>query len=460
MKLLTLTFISGLLLATPAAFAGDLEWSGTYRIEATKVNAAAMNDSERNKQYLLQHLILNPKITVYDGVTIHTRFDIMNSTAYPNSQVGQFFGSGVSGSGGNNPQVNVTSENEKAEFIDVNQLYLTYAHEFGVLTAGRAPIHFGLGMTYNAGNGAFDHWFDNRDMIAYKVMTGNLSFMVAAAKIAENDVSYSDDVDDYIGQVMYENPETDLKIGLLYRIRHGGRQGNDAPGATKSDPYQTNYMNFTISRYVTQSLKFGLEAGMQKGKTGVLSGASNVELDGFGAVLELDYVPKESKHNAYLKAGIASGDDPTTPLTNESFVFDRNYDVAFLLFNHPLGNFDIFRTSEIRNTANPAYDSIDEEAISNVFFISPSYRYKWSDKFDTLFGLTYARLSTDPLSGASVDKEVGFEVDATLTYKPYDGVQWVTRLGVFAPGAAFEGGNNNYTTNTVLGLETKAAITF
>lgn len=472
MKLFSLL---SLILGCVSANAGDLEWSGGYRVEGVKVNKPEMNGSERNKQYILHHLVLSPKINAYDGVTIYSRFDVMNSVAYPNSQVGQFFGNGVNNDNttptGTPGATNTLSENQSADFIAVNQLYLTYAHEFGLLTVGRAPLHFGLGMSYNGGFGAFDHWFDNRDMVAYKFVTGNLSFMPAVAKLSEKDPGFSDDVDDYMMQVQYENPETDLKIGLLYRNRHAGRHGNDTPGnpifgdassvpAAGVSPFKGQYWNFFISRFVTESFRFGIEGGVQKGQTGVQAGGSGVTMNGFGAALELDYIPKASNFHAFLRAGIASGDDPSTPGEYEGFIFDRNYDVAFLLFNHPMGNFDVFRNGAIRDTTtNTASRLIDEDAISNVMYFAPSFKYKWTERFDSTFGLTYAQLDSDPLN-VGVDKAVGYEVDVTLNYKPHDGVQWVNRIGVFAPGDAYKGGTNGYSTNTVIGLETKAAITF
>ena len=105
-------------------------------------------------------------------------------------------------------------------------------------------------------------------------------------------------------------------------------------------------------------------------------------------------------------------------------------------------------------------ESPDIETISNVLYIAPHFSYKWSERWHTQLGLTYAQLSSDSLS-TGVDKDVGFEVDVTLKYRPYEGVQWINRVGVFAPGGAFKGGvANNFGTETVFGIETKAAITF
>lgn len=460
------------------AHAGDLEWSGLYRIEGVKVENADISALEKNKQYMLHHLVLSPKITAYDGLTIQGRFDIMNAGGYPNSQLGQFFGSGLGNPAAaqNSDTNNILSDRQQSEMIAINHLYLTYAHEFGVLTVGRAPIHFGLGMSYNAGAGVFDHWFDNRDLVAYKFSTGNLSFMPVVAKVVEDDIGFEDDINDYMLNVQYQNPDTELTLGLMYRIRHAARHGNSIPGApvfgdgTSTSAqglagFKGEYWNIFFSRWIGSSFKVGLEAASQKGDTGVTAGGGFVELDGYGVALELDYIPKDGSFNYSLRAGVASGDDPNTPNSYEGFMFDRNYDVAFLLFNHPMGQYDVFRTAGNRNTnpTNPQEmpsSRADEETISNVFYIAPSMKYKWNSKFDTQLGLTYAQLNSDPLVGASVDKAVGFEVDITLTYKPYDNVQWVNRVGIFAPGGAFEGAPGQFETDTVYGLETKAAITF
>lgn len=449
----------------------DIEWSGNYRFEGVKIENAEMDNIERNKQYMLQHLVLSPKITAYDGITIYGRFDILNANAYPNSQMGQFFGSGIgSATPTNADNSNALSERQSADFIAVNHLYLTYAHEFGLLTVGRAPLHFGLGMAYNAGTGAFDHWFDNRDMVSYKFVTGNLSFTPMMAKVVENDIGFEDDISDYMFQMMYENPDTELKLGLMYRSRHVTRYGNDVPAAplfgdgTSVSPqgtagFEGEYWNLFFSRWVGESFKIGLELATQKGETGVLAGGGNVEIDGYGVALEMDWMPKDSNWSASLKAGTASGDDPDTVNSYEGFVFDRNYDVAFLLFNHPLGQYDLFRTAGIRDTSATASSRADEEAISNVVYISPSIKYKWSGKFDTQLGLTYAQLNSDPLSGIDVEKSVGYEVDISLNYKPYDNVQWINRIGFLSPGKAFDGGGQFRSENSY-GLETKAAITF
>jgi hypothetical protein len=303
---------------------------------------------------------------------------------------------------------------------------------------------------------------------------GNITFTPAISKVVEKDPGFGDDIDDYMFQVQYENPETDLKLGAFYRVRKAGKFGNAAPSSpvfgdgasstANSAGFKGEYLNLFFSRWIGDSFKIGFEGATQKGSTGVISSGGTVEMSAYGIAMEMDWMPKASSFHAGLNLGVASGDDPSTINTYEGFTFDRNYDVAFLLFNHPMGQYDIFRSAGNRNTSNSTIQNLpasraDEEAISNVMYFAPHFKYKWSDKFDSQFGLTYARLTSDPLSGVAVDKSVGLEIDVTLSYKPHENVQWVNRFGIFAPGAAFKGGGQ-FEPSTVYGLESKAAINF
>ena len=150
-------------------------------------------------------------------------------------------------------------------------------------------------------------------------------------------------------------------------------------------------------------------------------------------------------------------------------MFDRNYDVAFLMFNHPLGQYDVLRTAYANNTnttvpagvgrAVAASAMYDVETISNALFASVGVNYKWAEKYAFGTQITYGQLNKDPLN-SGVDSGLGFEVDLLMKYMPFDGFQWISRVGMLSPGGAFEGGTNSFTTGTAFGIETKAAISF
>jgi hypothetical protein len=169
--------------------------------------------------------------------------------------------------------------------------------------------------------------------------------------------------------------------------------------------------------------------------------------------------------------GLASGDDPLTA-NFEGFTFNRNYDLGFLLFNHPMGQFDAFGTNIQRNrsacTSLPSCakyangDSADEETVSNVLYIAPQVDYKASERWTWRNRLIWAQLQKNPwpTAGNNVAKDVGFEWDTAFIYQPHERVQWHNELGVFSPGSAFKGGSAGFATELTYGFTSRASISF
>jgi hypothetical protein len=494
---ITLSFLTTSLFLNSSAQA-DIEWSGVYRIEAININnpdlggkrfGDANTHGKREQNYALSHLVLRPKIVASDGLTIYGQFDIFNNAAYPNSQLGQTWGSGVNT--GTAPdstgQSNTLSSNQKAESIQVSQLYLTLTQEYGSLVAGRVPLQFGLGMTHSAGRGLFDHWYDTDDLVGYKFVFGNLWVMPMVGKNAEGNINMnSDDVNDWMIQAEYENPETDISAGVFYKLRQGGdgtgtaggpvsMGGDGAAGAGSEVLGGTGAKNSgkvnmkTVSLFIlkdTPRYRLGMEATFQSGETGVVTTGGtgdNVTMGGYGVAAEFEYRPEESKWKWGLKAGLASGDDPTTPGKFDGFIFNRNYDVAMLMFNHPLGADDFMRTRLVTgNVRDPNKDiaAADVEAISNAIYAAPSARYNFSDRWSVDNTLITGWLTTNPLgAGNDPGKNLGFEWDLSVNFTPRKGVMWVNQAGMLFPGQVWKG-NGNYDASFGFGVQTKAAISF
>lgn len=474
MRTLNSLFLTLFIFAGATAQAGDLQWAGTYRAEGVGIKNSELDGNE-NKAYMLHHLVLRPTITAFDGFTIYSRFDIMNSsnTNFPTNQLGQYFGSGVNatpGTAGTNANnSNTLSGNVRSDTLAVNELYMTYAVEYGVLTVGRAPVHFGLGITYNNGHGPFDHWFDNKDMVAFKFVTGNFFVMPAIAKNVEGNLGSEDEVNDYMIQIQYESPESESIFGAFYKARRSNTSSNDSPGApvfgdaaVTSNTLGSKLEDYNI--YFTQKMddfKIAVEMAFSSGKSGVKTNdGSEVSINGQAMIMEASWLPKESHWNSVLKLGYVSGDDPNTPNVYEGYLIDPNYDIAFLMMNHKMGQYDVFRTSYFNNTspAVSASNLPDVEVISNAMFVSANTGYKFNEKWETKANLAWANLQQAPVVGAS--KSAGFELDLELHFVPIKGIKWINRAGMMFPGDAFKGVNSQFNNGFAYGLETKAAISF
>ena len=482
------------------AQAADVTWGGTYRVEATKISNPELSSAKSNKSYLLHHLVLAPKIVAADGITIYSRLDFFNNASFGISQTGQVYSvaGDTLGSGPGNPANGGTSSNfnnsnpmsrtQNAGTMAITALYVSWAQEFGQLVVGRTPVEFGLGTLFNAGNGLFDHYIDTKDIVGYKLIFGNLSIFPMIGKVSEGQVGDEDDVNDYLIHVQYDNPESDLAIGVIYQTRISTFGGNDLPISTTSDigttvggtPSAPTYTPATrvdgsktttwgiFAKRASGDFHIGLEADMLSGDTGLRTNAGQgVGLNGLGIAGEIAWKPQDRKISAGVKAGFATGDDQGTPDTYEGFAFSKNYDVGLLMFNHPLGQRDMLRTNSVGSAPRDAVtgattvrNQIDSEAISNAVYIAPSLKYQWKDSLSVGGNVVYGILNKDPIAGAGTDKNLGFEVDMNVQWKPYERLTWITEIGALFPGAAWQGGTLGLEKTFAYGAVTKAAISF
>ena len=473
----------------PLAQAADVTWGGTYRVEAIKVSNPELSSAKSNKSYLLHHLVLAPKIVAADGLTIYSRLDLFNNNVFGITQVGQInsvagdtMGNGPgAGASTNSNDSNPFSRTQRAGMLGVTSLYVSWAQEFGQLIVGRTPVEFGLGTAFNAGNGLFDHYIDTKDMIGYKLVLGNISVFPMVGKVNEGVVGEEDDVNDYLIHAQFDNPESDLSIGAIYQLRTWTFAGNDlpitnstsnigstisgAPGAqtataaTRVDGGNSKLLG-VFARRATGDFKIGLEADMLSGDTGLrTTGGSAVSLNAFAVAGEIGWKPADRKLSGGLKAGFATGDDPGTPETYEGFSFNRNYDVALLMFNHPLGQYDALRTGQDGSRAVPVRNAIDTESISNAIYVAPNMQYQFAETLSAGGSAVYGVLNKDPIVGGSKSKNLGFEVDLNVTWKPFDRLTWIGQAAALLPGAAWAG-SQNFEQTFAYGLFTKAAISF
>jgi hypothetical protein len=313
---------------------------------------------------------------------------------------------------------------------------------------------------------------------------GNIWFLPMIGRPSGGTINGSDNVDDYMIQVQYENPESDIEMGVFYQLRHGGDQASDAPigvgtapgmtlggaGAKNTGGINSKTLNVFALRD-TERFRLGMEAAFVSGESGVVtSGGDKVEWGGFGIALEGEYRPESSHWKWGLKAGSASGDDPTTDAKYEGFSFNRNYDVAMLLFNHPLGQDDFLRTGTFTGAVNTGgttrnINTADVETVSNVIYLAPVAKYGFNEHWSWDNSLITGWLSSNPLAGKSVSKDIGYEFDTTLNFTPRKGVQWINQMGFLFPGAAWKGGEaasggSQYDSKMAYGFATKAAISF
>lgn len=460
MQKLIMLLILGL---ASVGYSYTFEWNGLFRTEYFQVDNTSLDSPANGKNYLLNYLSLSPRLTISDGYEVTARFDVMPNSVWQNSNLGQAWGQGnKSAAAATSADDSVSlAQSQNASTLLVKEMYLTLKQEFGAFIVGRAPFQFGLGMNHNAGRGAFDHWTDTYDMVALRILSGNLSVTPMLAKVYDPSVDQGADISDQAIVFDYDNSDTGSQIAVMLQERSGHTNVSEYPasiGGTVASRVKTRNVNFMLGRRF-ESFHFKMEAGFSSGSTGASTGTGeDILMNGYGIALEVMERPStDSKWSWGLKTGVATGDNPTSA-DFEGYAFDRNYDVALLMFNHPLGQYDILKTSLFRGTAINK-DSFDTESIGNAVYLAPELTYKSSDKLSYRGALIFGQLMSSDYAGGDVSKNLGSELDFSVSYKPSSRIEWINQLGYFMPGSAYEG-LGGFKMKPSFGFTSKAAITF
>ncbi|MFK8136957.1 MAG: hypothetical protein AB8E15_01235 [Bdellovibrionales bacterium] len=455
-----LTSFFAVLLFSLSGAAIDIDWTGKYRLEGTDVRNYDLDKNEKN--YFLHHLILNPSIIATDDLEINFRFDIANSADYGGftNQVGQFLGNTASAETSTN--INSQTSDQIAQTMGLETiantlLYLNWHTEYGSIAGGRLPKQFGLGTVYSAGKGSFDHWLDTHDVVSLQMLAGNHTITPSYGKINEGLTNERDDTTITSLQYDYEYPETKLKISILWEVINSDDSvATDFTGTTGSS-ISGSYSMENKLLYFSRAYgdwDLALEFAQQDGDTGIFVGAQEISMSGTGLAIEAGY--KLSPNLKFEgRFGYASGDDINTTDKYEGFQFDRNYDVALLLFNHRLGTTDFLKTESIGGSTT---GGVDTEYISNAIYLAPKLVYQTSDKWTFDTSLIYATLH-DGVLDSSVSKDLGLEIDFGMSYFHNPQTELRAEFGYLFAGEAFAGNTSQPTTNSYI-ISTKAAISF
>ena len=235
-----------------------------------------------------------------------------------------------------------------------------------------------------------------------------------------------------------------------------------------------------FSRALFQDWQFHLEGTFLNGDSGLLVKEGNeVKLSGYGFAGEIVYRDRNREsmkdykgYSGKLKFGLATGDDPDTD-TYEAFAFDPNYNLGLLLFNHPLGTYNLFQNSLYRYKAGSSSDShsgtqsesgeeddsdssrggsnanggvensarwrVDEDRIGNAFYLAPEVSYGALNKGLFTYRLIYASLQkTEFLDREgelfTTSKDLGLEFDVEFRYAFQPQVQFFRAAGFFVSG--------------------------
>ena len=301
-------FIALCFLIPSSALGLTMDWSGFMRGEFYA------QKSERN-MYGNYHLVLQPELQIADRLSVVSSLELAPSydenfftPSFLERRAGVIFF--------HRPSLG-EDLNSSSLLLNVSQLYVNYGSEFFRFRFGRAPYHFGLGITYNDGRDPSHYWFSSFNQIALYLEYS--AFYLKPVLLQDQDKLLA------LIQVGLKNSL--WKLEGLYRYDQSLSQGFlEVYGEYLKNRWDAK---ISVSYLFTDELTVGV----------AVEGSVKTSL------------PIPSRFE--FKGGMAS----------KNFSFHPNYDVAFLMWNRL-----------ISRTENSAKILLQDVQVNDVAYFSPAWR--------------------------------------------------------------------------------------
>ncbi|MFN7684811.1 MAG: hypothetical protein ACK5QT_05305, partial [Oligoflexia bacterium] len=215
------------------AFAMDFDWSGDFRTEVhwlknyqlstdnpdTATGYTIPRGAADPSQFQTLFLRLRPKAVVNDNVTLRSEWWVGTPSA-------SFFGDAGGSAGSATHLRTYDSTFSGGSTLSAQRLWLEVLTDVGNVHVGRAPLDWGLGLVWNAGDGLWDRYASTGDVIRMVSKFGAFSFIPASVKYTRGQsLADSRGVSDYALALKYENADEGFDVGVNF-IRRIGGSGN------------------------------------------------------------------------------------------------------------------------------------------------------------------------------------------------------------------------------------------
>jgi hypothetical protein len=439
-------------LAASSAQALELDWSGQFRTEfhfiknytmdgsgagstvdstrigTTTTNGTAVNfprgyyipgGGNTNSTFETLFLKLQPKAIVNDNIVIKSEF-------WAGSPSYGLFGDAYPSTF---DQRQYYSTQSRGSYFSAQRLWGEFTTDFGVVTLGRAPLQWGLGVFWNAGDHLWDRYESTGDQMRLTSKFGSFSFSPGVAIYSTGNslggtCTYtggaggnlcapglgSGAVSDYFIQLKYENMEEDFEGGVNFVRRiAGGSQDNGAnpptpanPGTGPMDPTSNTNVSGFLSTAGMSYNTWDLYAQKKIGKwrlaaeVPITSGkVAGVDYSTVAVAAEADWRINDP-WEMQLRGGRAPGQPDATSATVDKFkayFFNPNYHIGNILFNYQLLNLSGYLGPNTLNNPNANASNLRspfDNPITNATYLSWAgllHADKWT--FNT--GLLWAK---------------------------------------------------------------------
>ena len=437
-------------------------------------------NGEKNSVWYDVFFKLKPKLIVNDSLTIKSELHI-------GSPIYGFYGRGTPNSG--DEQFNFTGSSTNNFSVSAQRYWANLVTDFGTIELGRAPLHWGLGAIWNAGDNLFDKYQSTGDMVRLTSKFGNFSVQPALVKVAlgnnvsgaqdasGNTIQGNDDVTDYDLAVKYDNSEEEFEFGMMWTKR----SGNTAQRSIFFNKQQTGSTRINFSIFDFYSRKkwghfwFGGELPLFNGNIGAIDGANEFVYKTFAVMFEGGY--SSDLWDVGLKLGHVPGEQPTQAGDNtfRAVYLNKDYKLGLLMFNYNL--FGLNNNNPDTTTVSNLKSPYDAEIVNaNYLAINPQMKLdKWTLK--STFVMAFA--SSTAQAGSqfynyqqrqffnAINNQssfMGWEGDLGVAFKWDENVVVGWDFGCWFPGGYYQFTNDatltKINTSMMFGSVVRAGVTF
>jgi len=358
-----------------------------------------------------------------------------------------------------NLQVDFLWENgtyiERDYSIDFRKIWFKWLTGIGLLSAGRMPNEWGLGIFVNSGDG-YDERFGvkrygdivDRILFATKPLGKEEPLVIAIAfdRIVEDDLKINkDDVDQWLFAVLWE--EEIWKTGFYSALR------------TQNET-DTKIAAFDLwGKVEKENWKMESEFVSVYGKSKALPLLYEIEkkrrILQFGFAFEFLYRMKSIKF--YFQTGLASGDENPAGGDMTFFTFDPDYNVGLIAFEKVLAYYtkrSVEKILQVSGEQKGIDQFFTKGGVTNAYFFFPQIGINLTDDVEWRTGWLLARgvrNFVDPyqsvflkggkprgFNGGEPSKDIGWEIDTGLFFNfKNKKLKFSIEGGYFSPGKVF-----------------------
>jgi len=413
------------LMTTPTADAADLYWGGHYTARMLTYDSLSLgseNDRAEGLSSMMDHRVqLRPTWAISPNIGLHAQLDLFylqNWGASAATYTDPVTGSSTSLSTADGVYSAIDGEDATSlrQTINPRAVWADIYAPLGRVRFGRMPVDWGAGLVLNAGDEFDSEYGDTSDRIEFTTKVGPVFLEGAYDLVHEGLLGESDDF--HIANLALAWKTENIGIGYLNRYRFQPSQ---------------NFSAYTGDIWAKADFGtiFGeLEFAFELGGGDLNTGANDIDIAAWGGMLDLGV--NLGSISAGMELGIASGDSDLADNKLTTFTFDRDHDVALLMFEEamPVLESTVMNESTGGRTLDAARTG---NAVSNAQYLRPWVTYGVRKDLSVTAHLVAARADTLDES-ESTGRGYGVEYGVTGEYTPYEKLTIAPTLALFTPG--------------------------